>query len=187
MNVDNISSLKQFLFGGFGKVTTPAKAPPVAGQASFSSLLGNARKVHHGPGHGATPNLIEDVMAAADPQKAENAQVALLESKGTSVASATRDGKATAMLALEGTLMTKLVDEMLPKSNHALYGSGMAGDTWRGFQVDQFGAALAKSDPLHLAPTEGGLKLAATAGVTNLFGSEIDPSQPGRSITPFST
>jgi hypothetical protein len=188
MNVDNLSSLKQFLFGGFGKVHTPAKASPVATQTSFSTMLNHARKTQpHGAGHGATPNLIEDVMAAADPQKAENAQVALLDSKSPTVPSGKRDAKAAAMVALEGTLMTKLVDQMLPKSNHALYGSGMAGDTWRGFQVDQFGAALAKSDPLHLVPTESGVKLAASAGVANLFGSEFDAQEPGRSITPFSS
>jgi hypothetical protein len=188
MNVDNLSSLKQFLFGGFAKVNTSVKAPPAAAPASFSTMLSHARKIQpHGSGHGATPNLIEDVMAAADPQKAESAQTALLDSKSQSVGSGKRDGKAAAMLALEGTLMTKLVDQMLPKSNHALYGSGTAGDTWRGFQVDQFGAALAKSDPLHLAPTEGGVKLAASAGVANLFGSEFDPQKPGRTITPFSS
>ena len=79
------------------------------------------------------------------------------------------------------------LSEMLPKSNHALYGSGIAGDTWRGFEVDQFGAALAKSDPLNLAPQQGGVKLAASAGVANLFGNGFDEPQPGQSITPFST
>ena len=190
MNVDSLAGIKQFFFAGFGKTNTHAshKVSTTADQMSFATLLGNARKIlPQGGGNGATPNLIEDVMAAADPQKAQTAQVALLESGGSSKAGSKADAKSTAMVALEGTLMTKFVDQMLPKSNHALYGSGIAGDTWRGFEVDQFGAALAKSDPLNLAPQQGGVKLAASAGVANLFGNGFDEPQPGQSITPFST
>ena len=190
MNVDSLAGIKQFLFTGFGKTNTHAshKVSTTADQMSFATLLGNARKIlPHSGGNGATPNLIEDVMAAADPQKAQTAQVALLESDGTSRADGKADAKSKAMLALEGTLMTKFVDEMLPKSNNTLYGSGIAGDTWRGFEVDQFGAVLAKSDPLNMASSKGGVKLAASAAVANLFGNGFDEPQPGQSITPFSS
>ena len=192
MNVDNLASLKQFLFGGLGKTThhvasQPKTSLPV-GHASFASMLSNAKRALPHGGNGATPNLLEDVMAAADPKKAENAQVALLNSGDARTRSPGQgDAKQTAMLALEGTLMTKFVDQMLPKSKHALYGSGTAGDTWRGFEVDQFGAALAKSDPLNFAPPQGGVKLAASVGAVNLFGSGLDDRQPVQPITPFST
>lgn len=188
MNVDNLASLKQFLFGGLGKTThhaasQPKTSPPV-GHPSFASLLGNAKRA----GNGATPNLLEDVMAAADPKKADIAQVALLNSGSSQAKGAGQtDAKQTAMLALEGTLMTKFVDQMLPKSKHALYGSGTAGDAWRGFEVDQFGAALAKSDPLNFAPSQSGVKLAASVGTVNLFGSSIDDTRPAQPVTPFST
>jgi hypothetical protein len=193
MNVDNLSSIKQLLFAGFGKTASHTAAQTKnltsTDQTSFATLLSNARKVlPRGAGNGATPNLLEDVMAAADPQKVENAQSALLSSGGgTSVAAGQLDSKGKAMMALEGTLMTKFVDQMLPKSNHALYGSGIAGDTSRGFEVDQFGAALAKSDPLKFAPTQSGIKLTASAGVTNLFGSGLDDRQPSQPISPFSS
>lgn len=192
MNVDNLSSLKQLLFGNFTKsgehVATQHKAPTATSPSSFASLLGHARKAGLRPaGNGAPPNLVEDVMAAADPKKAENAQVALLNLNGRSGAAGKTDAKASAMLALEGTLMTKFVDQMLPKSSSTLYGAGTAGDTWRGFAVDQFGAVLAKSDPLNFGPAPSGVKLAASASVTNLFGGGFDDQQPTQPITPFST
>ncbi len=194
MNIDNLSGLKQLLFGNFtkigGHVAARPKAPVDSSPSSFATLLSHARKPHSA-GNGATPNLVEDVMAAADPKKTENAQVALLDLHGksgpTGKVDAKADAKANAMLALEGTLMTKFVDQMMPKSNHALYGSGTAGDTWRGFAVDQFGAVLAKSDPLNFGTHQSGLKLAASAGVTNLFGSGFDDQQQNQPITPFST
>lgn len=192
MNVDDLASLKQFLFGGLGKTTHHAasqtKTSPPVGQASFASLLANAKRALPHGGNGATPNLLEDVMAAADPKKADNAQVALLNSGSSQTQVAGQhDAKTSAMLALEGTLMTKFVDQMLPKSKHALYGSGTAGDAWRGFEVDQFGAALAKSDPLNFAPPQSGVKLAASVGTVNLFGSGLDDAQAAQPITPFST
>ena len=190
MNVDNLAGIKQLLFASFGKIGSHAPAQHknhvASGQSSFATLLGHARKSHTS-GNGATPNLVEDVMAAADPKKAENAQVALLDSNGRSGSAIKPDAKTNAMLALEGTLMTKFVDQMLPKSKNALYGSGTAGDTWRGFEVDQFGAILAKSDPLNFGTGHSGVKLAASAGVTNLFGSGFDEQQPNLPITPFST
>jgi hypothetical protein len=192
MSVDGLSAIKQLLFANFTKVGSHASAQPknpaASVHTSFAAMLGHARKVLPGAhGNGATPNLLEDVMAAADPKKAENAQVALADLNTGSAGMAKTDPKGAAMVALEGALMTKFVDQMLPKSNHALYGSGTAGDTWRGFEVDQFGAALAKSDPLNLVPGQGGIKLAASTGVANLFGGGLDEQQPAQPITPFST
>ncbi len=192
MNVDNLSSIKQLLFSGFGKLTTHAPTQHAksqgAGQASFATLLGNAKKLFpHVGGNGASPNLLEDVMAAADPTKSQNAQVALEDLNPQTGSTTKADGRGKAMLALEGTLMTKFVDEMLPKSDPSLYGSGLAGDTWRSFEVDQFGSALSKSDPLNLAAPKDGIKLAANAGVTNLFGDGYDGKQAARPITPFSS
>ncbi len=60
------------------------------------------------------------------------------------------DAKTKAMLGLEGTLMNKMVDSMMPQdSDKSIYGSGLAGDTWRSFAVEQMGQAVAKSDLLH--------------------------------------
>ena len=192
MNVDNLASIKYLLFSGFGKVTTHAPSHQAKSAAtahpSFATLLGNAKKLlPHGAGNGASPNLLEDVMAAADPAKSQNAQVAL-ESLNPDTGSTTKpDSKSKAMLALEGTLMTKFVDEMLPKAQGSLYGSGLAGDTWRGFEVDQFGSALSKSDPLQLAEPKTTIKLAANAGVTNLFGDSYNGQPAAHPITPFSS
>jgi hypothetical protein len=53
------------------------------------------------------------------------------------------------MTALEGTLLTKMADQMLPKDEHGLYGGGIAGNTWRGFEVENIGQTIAKADLLH--------------------------------------
>ena len=192
MNVDNLASIKHLLFSGFGKMTahasTHAAKPQAGAHTSFTALLGNAKKLlPHGAGNGAGHHLLEDVMAAADPAKSQNAQVALESLNPDTGSTSKPDSRSTAMLALEGTLMTKFVDEMLPKSDKTLYGSGLAGDTWRGFEVDQFGSALSKSDPLHLAEPKTTVKLAANAGVTNLFGDNYDSEPAARSISPFSS
>lgn len=85
------------------------------------------------------------------------------------------------MLALEGTLTTKMADEMLPKDEHGLYGGGLAGDTWRGFEVENIGQTLAKSDLLHFNRTPP----AAMQPNNSLFAASGAPANPEFKITPF--
>lgn len=88
--------------------------------------------------------------------------------------------KKDAMIQLEGALMTKMVDSMMPKSEDSVYGKGLAGDTWRGFAVEQMGKTLAKNDLLNFnraAPSDG------QGTAVSLFGDFASPN--GMTITPF--
>jgi hypothetical protein len=154
---------------------------PADKRESTTDFIGHLHKARgSSPGNGAGPTLLEDVMTAANPVRQRNAQVALMS------LSETPRAPANPMVALEGTLMTKFVDEMLPKSNHALYGEGLAGDTWRGFEVEQLGSALAKSDPLNFAPRPETIRLSANSNVQNLFSSASDTEPLRHGIVPFS-
>jgi hypothetical protein len=182
MNVESISGKSPlFISQVMNRHKVPNSAPP-AGAKLFPNLMAQLGKTRsHGSGNGASANLLEEVMAAADPAKVQRAQVALQDlSNGKSSAT-------NPMVALEGTLMTKFVDEMLPKSDHALYGGGLAGDTWRGFEVDQFGSALAKSDPLNFAKAPATIRLSANVGMGNLFGNALDGQPITRHISPFAS
>lgn len=57
--------------------------------------------------------------------------------------SSPNDPKAKAMRALETVLATKMIEGMMPKDQHELYGEGTAGDVWRGFHIEAMGKALA--------------------------------------------
>jgi len=191
MNIDKLTSTRAFLLPiaraknvpGTGQSVKPHELAPL----SFGALLNRAAKRSGGmPGNGAGPNLLENVMAAADPKKIENAQVALQSLNSPQAGPSVAEERNNPMVALEGTLMTKFVDEMLPKSKDGFYGSGLAGDTWRGFEVDQFGSALASSDPLNFTSNRSTIKLTANSGVDSLLGKNTFGQFSNNRITPFS-
>ena len=99
-------------------------------------------------------------------------------------AKAPTDAKTKAMLGLEGTLMNKMVDSMMPQdTDKSIYGSGLAGDTWRSFAVEQMGQAVAKSDLLHFGSRASAASIPHQA--FSLF-SQLPPGQaPNWKITPF--
>lgn len=69
-----------------------------------------------------------------------------------------------AMHKLEAMLAAKMVEAAMPKDQSHIYGEGVAGDVWRGLQIEAMGAAIA----------DGGL-LSVTGGA----------SQARRPIVPF--
>jgi hypothetical protein len=158
---------------------TQKSVPKPEAKPNFLGHLHGARAATHG--NGAGPKLLEDVMVAANPVRQQKAHVALMSLSDTPKSSA------SPMVALEGTLMTKFVDEMLPKSNHALYGGGLAGDTWRGFEVEQLGSALAKQDPLNFVPTPATIRLSANSNAQSLFTTAQDADPLPQAVVPFST
>ncbi len=74
----------------------------------------------------------------------------LAQNSGMSVTSKSKPHH-RAMIALEGSLMTNILDAMLPKGKSSVYGQGTAGEVWRGFQVDQMANSMAQGDVLRLA------------------------------------
>jgi hypothetical protein len=182
MAVDSVSGQIPSFISGFLRKPRAASLASAAGAKSFTAQMAKLNKARpHNEGNGASPKLLEDVMAAANPEKARSAQVALQNLSNAKPAAT------NPMVALEGTLMTKFVDEMLPKSSHALYGEGLAGDTWRGFEVDQLGSALAKSDPLNFSPVPTTIRLSANGSMNNLFGNTTEGQSTSRPVLPFST
>ncbi|MBG1233171.1 hypothetical protein [Aestuariivirga litoralis] len=89
--------------------------------------------------------------------------------------------KADAMVALEGALMTKMVDSMMPKDENSVYGNGIAGETWRSFAVDQMGKTMAKGDLLNFNRKEAS---ATPSQAVNLFGQGFGAPNEMK-ITPF--
>ena len=129
----------------------------------------------------ALPDVISQVIAAAEPSRKANAEIALNGDRATP--STKSKVSADPMIALEGNLMGKFVSEMMPKGKTSFYGSGLAGETWRGFAVDQMVGALAQSDPFKLS-----IKPYSPTGA--IYGENLnkasDPNaKPAFTITPF--
>jgi peptidoglycan hydrolase FlgJ len=78
-----------------------------------------------------------------------------------------------AMRELETVLAKNMVSAMMPKDQSRLYGEGMAGDVWRGFQLDVMGKAIA--DEGLLSGRQGGRQDA-----------DSKPSRGAPVVTPFS-
>lgn len=126
-----------------------------------------------------TAGLLEGVMAAADPKVARRAQASLEALAG-------QGHRNDPMIKLEGALMTKYVDLMMPKASKSLYGDGVAGETWRSFAVDQFGSAIAQSDPLKLASERDVQALGNSEATPGMFANAGPVASAGQAITPFS-
>jgi hypothetical protein len=123
-----------------------------------------------------TSDLILDVARAADPQRAMATTRALTDAAaGASGGFAStlaefspsltrygyRNPSATpsppetpahkAAVGLESVLLKNFVDQMLPKDAAGVFGSGVAGDVWKGMLSDKIADEVAKSGALKLA------------------------------------
>lgn len=99
----------------------------------------------------AGEDLIAQVLAAADPAKVQAAEARLNGIGAANTAVAANDPKREVMKKLEGSLLTSLVDEVMPKDSESLYGEGTAGEVARQFQVENLAEAAAEAEPLGLA------------------------------------
>lgn len=153
---------------------------------NFGKIFNRISEQATGGNGAAFPDVIAQVMAAAEPTRKAKAELVLNDLPG--VPRAQGPNKPTdPMIAMEGTLMSQFVDEMLPKGKDSIYGNGLAGDTWRGFAVDQMASALARADPLDLAikPFAQTAPL-ATRERLDLFGLASKDTAFSPTITPFS-
>jgi hypothetical protein len=129
-----------------------------------------------------TRGMVEGVMAAADPQKLKTASANLNAVPGANAHSRSAAATQAPMISLESLMMSKLVDQMMPKDKDSIYGSGLAGDTWRGFAVNQMSDTISAADPLQLADPPVGTDLGVVA---NLFDVGSDHFRAGKTIRPF--
>lgn len=122
--------------------------------ASIAETFGLGRK----PAMPST-DLVADVMAAADPARMQQAEAGLdlhatvaANDRGKLPATGTAQDPAMqkAMQGLQASLLSTMVDAMVPKEQESLYGGGTAGEVWRSFQVNQFADSLASRDVLNL-------------------------------------
>lgn len=125
-------------------------------------------------------DIIADVIAAADPQRAASVEARLksiasarpaeafetvvektrpfvrgqeIARTPARVAAAPSDDasrRKQAMVEFEGNILGFLVKELLPKDQAAVAGGGQAGEMWRSMLADQVGKQIAKSGVLHL-------------------------------------
>ena len=156
---------------------------------NFGSLLQGVEKKVDIAGAKPLPDVISQVMAAADPARKKNAEISLNISP-SSKAMPNAKKPTDPMIALEGNLLGRFVDTMLPKGKASIYGEGLAGDTWRGFAVDQMASALARSDPLGLAiKPYASLEpdSANSEAVSNLYGGSNIERPTSVNITPFAS
>lgn len=121
------------------------------GESSLFTRIVNAvkKKPQAEPAGDPGVDLIAQVMKAAPREKAEMA-MAKLEGMGSETAVADADSGKDAGTKLEAALLTTLVQEMMPKDNGGLYGSGTAGEVWRDMHVQQIAEAAAKDGVLSL-------------------------------------
>lgn len=134
---------------------------------------------------GAQPvnaNAFGALMLKMTPKSTQIADTHALYGDGAGVVDPLAKRKADAMMQLQGALMTKMVDSMMPKDEDSVYGKGFAGDTWRSFAVEQMGKTLAKGDLLNFnraAPA------ASQGTAVSLFGNFASPND--MKITPFAS
>ena len=158
------------------KANKPLHAHAMKGFGDILKTISGLRKASKNE---AMPDVIAQVLAAAEPGRKATAEIALNSVRVSPVTKSSADP----MIALEGNLMGKLVNEMLPKGKDSVYGKGLAGETWRGFAVDQMAGAMVQSDPLGL-----GIKpFASTNAVDEKIHYEAsDPNANSAfNITPF--
>ena len=130
---------------------------------------------------GNLPDIISQMMAAAQPSRKADAELAL--NSGSIATPHLAKKLADPMIALEGSLMGRFVDEMLPKGKDSIYGGGLAGDTWRGYAGEQMANTLAQSDPLNLSISP--FASTTSGGELSLFGKANNDGNSSEKITPF--
>jgi hypothetical protein len=160
------------------------KAQTPAEKGLFQVFLGKMQAKSSWSNVPRTTDLIERVMAAADPEKQQFASAALDVSTGTLDKALKPTSKRDPMIALEGAMMSKLVDQMMPKGDDSIYGNGLAGDTWRGFAVNQMSETVAAADPLRLAESSDDTDLGSPV---NLYNTTSEPPYRVKHIRPFVT
>lgn len=124
-------------------------------------------------------DLVAQVMSAADPAQREVAVGRL----GTTEVAGAEDSEIEAKQKLEGQLMASLIETMLPKTDGGLYGSGTAGDVWRGFHAQEIGKTVAEGGESLLGLTDDAPARRPREGV--LGGSGQWPYFQVRTITPY--
>lgn len=152
----------------------------------FSSLLQGATQKSAAAKSVPMADIVSQVMGAADPLKRANAELSLNDFSSVKVQHHNHNS-GDPMMALEGHLMGRFVDAMLPKGKDSTYGAGLAGDTWRSFAVDQMASSLAKSDPLKLTvkPFASNEIDQANLDVPSLYGAASAEEASPAHITPF--
>jgi hypothetical protein len=159
-----------------------AKLPVQTEKSLFATLVSKLRQTSVPSSSLRANDLVERVLAAADPQKLKAASANLSDLPNTNVNTQSASLKRDPMIALEGMMMSKLVDQMMPKANDSIYGSGLAGDTWRGFAVNEMSETIAASDPLQLSASAAGND---PTSFSNLYGVGSDSLLSSKRIRPF--
>jgi peptidoglycan hydrolase FlgJ len=96
-------------------------------------------------------DLIAGVVAAAKSEAKHSVDRLLASLDGPVSADATSIQQQQAARQLEESLLTTVVEQMIPKHSPSLYGEDAAADMARQFQVEQVAAAAAEAAPLGLA------------------------------------
>lgn len=127
-------------------------AGPVADtSATFSRAMASAQSPKQ-----LSRDIVADVMGAAEPGRLA-AATTKLGGKPSDVAGVSQQ--------FQSVLLASALDGMMPHGENGLYGSGTAGQVWRGMANDQMAQALAARDVLGLDQT-----------LSNRMGAAASPS-----------
>lgn len=152
----------------------------------FGSVLSSLGKEKATPiQSGADADIIAGVMAAADPEQVKMAEARLIPSGQGLAASRETGSMAEAAKGLEASLLTTVVEQILPSGSHELYGSGTAGEVARHFQVENLARAAAEAEPLGLAGKLYGNESPGTS--TALVSDSQWPYFSRNTITPYAS
>ena len=149
------------------------------GQATANFQVATAQSKGVQP---VSANAFSNLMQKMNTKSTQVADTHALYGDGTGTVDPLAKRKADAMMQLQGALMTKMVDSMMPKDEDSVYGKGFAGDTWRSFAVEQMGKTLAKGDLLNF---NRGVPSASQGTAVSLFGNFSSPNE--MKITPFAS